>query len=378
MRSELTFALDDEQEALERTVKRLVDSPSTHEGLRRVVDNGGGHDAVAWAHLVELGLAGLTVEVSYGGSGLGDVELAVVCEQLGRGLVPTPYFATVALGASALRIAGDEVQRHRFLPSLASGARTATLAFLGGDRFTLEPATSLSVTQVVGGYRLDGRLGFVLDGDTADLIVVRAGDGLFVLDTAILGPAEGLIRTRTPSLDMTRPLARLELRGLVVPADTRLAVTASVAMPSIIHRAQIALAAEQAGGARRCLEMSADYAKVRTQFGRPIGSFQAISHRCADLMVEVETARTAAWYGAFVGSTGSTDLEAVAALAASTCGAAFLKCAGENIQIHGGIGFTWEHDAHLFYKRARASAALFGDAAWHADRYAALLMGGGS
>lgn len=379
MGSSLTFALDDEQEALARTVRRFVDAPATRERLRAVVERGGGHDAASWATLVSLGLPGLTIAEAAGGAGLGPVELAVVLEALGRGLVASPYFATVALGATALAIAGDETQRLRWLPGIAQGDQTATLAFVDGDRFTLDPPSAgrgVHATDVDGGYRLNGTLGFVLDGATAGLLIVRAGEGLFVVEErAHRGEAlvSGLRRIATPTLDLTRPLATLQFTDVFVPSAARLRLEAATALPAILHRAQIALAAEQAGGARRCLEMAVDHAKTRAQFGRPIGSFQAVAHRCADMMVQVETARTASWYAAFQAATLADQTEglaSVAALAAATCGAAYLQCASSSLQVHGGIGFTWEHDVQLHYKRARASASLLGDAAWHADRFA--------
>src|SRR5581483_9646058 len=259
-----------------------------------------------------------------------------------------PFFSTVCLGASALVLGGDEAQKREWLPSIAEGRTTATLAFAGGE---------VTARRDGGEVILDGEKQFVVDGHTAQLILVAAADGVYLV------PADTrrLSRRAIATLDPTRKLAAVRLDGARVPSSARLPGDGAALLERVLDRAKIALAAEQLGGAARCLELSVDYAKTRVQFGRPIGSFQAIKHKCADLLVLVESARSACYWAGFVAATNGDELPIAASLARSYSSEAYLRAAGETIQIHGGIGFTWEHDAHLYFRRARSSASLLGE-----------------
>jgi alkylation response protein AidB-like acyl-CoA dehydrogenase len=340
------FAFTDEQEELRRGARRFLEA---HARTRAAADSERGWDPDTWKKIgAELGWPALIVPEAHGGVGLGQVELVAVLEEMGRVLLASPFFATVALGVNALVVAGSDAQQARWLPALAEGTQTATLACEGGV-----------VAERDG--RLHGTMSHVVDGHSADLLIVAAGDTLF----AVAADAAGLTRRALPTLDRTRRLAELRFDGVVAE---RLPVAG---LAAVLDRAQVAFAAEQLGGAQACLDMAVDYAKTRVQFNRKIGSFQAIKHKCADLFVAVESARSAVYWAA------AEPGPLAAATARATASEAFFEAATENLQIHGGIGFTWEHDAHLYLRRARASQALLGDVATQRERVATAILGAG-
>jgi alkylation response protein AidB-like acyl-CoA dehydrogenase len=314
----------------------------------------------------QLGLQGLAIPEEYGGSGFTYVELIVVLEEMGRSLLCAPYFATIALAANAVLTSGDDAAKKELLPGIATGDTIATLAFTEDNGRWDEGGITTTATRAGDGWTLDGHKMFVLDGHVANLLVVAArtpaGLGLF----AVEGDAPGLTRTPLATMDQTRKQARLELAGTpgrLIGADGG----ASAGLSRTLDLAAVALAAEQVGGAQRCLDMSVEYAKERVQFGRPIGSFQAIKHKCADMLLEVESAKSAAYYAGWAAAESSDELPVVASLAKAYCSDAYFHAAAENIQIHGGIGFTWEHDAHLYFKRAKSSELLLGDPTYHRE-----------
>jgi len=361
------LAFTPEQEELRRSLRRFLDEVSPVAEVRRLMDTEEGYDPKVWSRMAtELGLQGIHVPEVMGGAGLGQVELAVVFEELGRRLACVPYFSTVGLAVNALLASGDEAAQAELLPRLASGEATGTLAVLeDGGTWDLD-RLGTQARRSGEGWVLDGHKSFVVDGHTADVVLVaaRTPAGLAVL--AVEGGAAGLERVPVPTLDQTRKLARLELSG--TPA--RLVGEAGGAetwLRRALDLAAVALATEQVGSAQRCLDMTVAYAKVRQQFGRPIGSFQAIKHRCADMLLRVESARAAAYYAAWAAAEDADELPAVASLARAYCSEACSWVAGETIQVHGGIGFTWEHDAHLYFKRAKASELLLGDPAHHRE-----------
>jgi alkylation response protein AidB-like acyl-CoA dehydrogenase len=285
-----------------------------------------------------------------------------------------PLFSTVALATNALLLGTNEAPRAEYLPRIAAGEITATLAHEEHARAqsarTEEMATTLRA--VDGGYVLDGVKRFVVDGHTASLLLVvaRVEKSADIVIVAVPGDAVGVTREALPTMDMTRKLADVTLKSVRVPSSAIVAEPGAGAsvLQKTLDRARIALAAEQVGGAQRCLEMSVDYAKVRTQFGRPIGSFQAIKHKCADIYVDVESARSASYYAACIAAgTDDAELTIAASTAKAFCSEAYFRAAAETIQVHGGIGFTWEHDTHLYFKRAKASEAMLGDPESHRD-----------
>jgi alkylation response protein AidB-like acyl-CoA dehydrogenase len=333
-----------------------------------------GYDPQTWVQLAtQLGLQGLVIPEKYGGSGAGPVELAVVCEQMGRALLCAPYFATAVLAVHALLASGDEAAAEEFLPAIADGATIATLAVPEADGAWATDRLQTRARRDGDGYRLDGRKSFVLDGHVADLLLVAAqadgGPSLF----AVRGGADGLTRRPLETLDMTRKQAALELDGVpgrLIGAEG----SAADVVERTLRQAAVALAAEQVGGAQRCLDMSVEYAKIRMQFGRAIGSFQAIKHMCADLLLEVESARSAAYYAAWAAQEQSDELPLVSSLAKAFCSEAYFRAAADNIQIHGGIGFTWEHDAHLYYRRAKSTELMLGTPEEHREIAAGYLI----
>jgi alkylation response protein AidB-like acyl-CoA dehydrogenase len=363
----MNFAFSEEQEELRRSVRRFLEDKSPVTEVRRLMETTEGYDPAVWDQMAnQLGLQALTIPEEYGGAGFGHVELTVVLEETGAALLCAPLFSTVALGANALLSSGDEGAKKDLLPGIASGETIATLALTEDTgRWDLDGVT-MAASESGGGWALDGHKMFVIDGHSADLILVAARTGRGVSLFAVEGAAAGLTRTPLATMDQTRKQARLEFAG--TPA--RLIGEeggAGAVLSRTLDLAAVALAAEQVGGAQRCLDMSVEYAKTRIQFGRPIGSFQAIKHKCADMLLEVESAKSAAYYAGWAAAEDSDELPVVASLAKSYCSEAYFHAAAENIQIHGGIGFTWEHPAHLYFKRAKSSELLFGDPTYHRE-----------
>jgi alkylation response protein AidB-like acyl-CoA dehydrogenase len=369
---DLTFS--QEQDELRTVVRSFLVKYSDEAAVRRLAADPRGHDVVVWRRMAgELGLQGLAVPEEYGGSGFGYVELGVVFEEAGRALLCEPYFATVALAAEALLRCADEQARADLLPGIASGATIATLALTeDGGRWD-EPGISLAARDTADGWRLTGAKTYVPDGLLADLLLVAARTPAGVSLFAVGADAPGLLRTPLPTLDQTRKQARLEF------ADTpaRLIGAEGTAWPVLeraLATASVLLAAEQVGGAAAALDAAVDYARIRVQYGRPIGSFQGIKHKCADMLVEIESARSAAYAGLWALDAGDdTETAVAAALAQAFCSEAFTKVAGDTIQVHGGIGFTWEHPAHLYFKRAKSSEVLLGTPSYHRELLAARL-----
>jgi alkylation response protein AidB-like acyl-CoA dehydrogenase len=364
----------DEHEELRELTRRFLADKSSLAQVRKLAEAGATRDDAVWAQMAaQLMLQGIAIPEEYGGTGYGPVELGIVLEEMGRALLVAPYFSTVALAGQMLTACRDEQARSAWLPGIAEGAVTATLA-VADQTGEIDPAGVVTTaTRAEGEWRLTGTKRFVIDGATADLIIVaaRAGDdlALFTVDCGGGGDGAGVRRERLATVDATRQVATVTLDG--APA-VRIDDDAEAVLARVADLAAAALAAEQAGGAAAALEMAVEYARIRVQFGRPIGSFQAIKHRCADLLLEVESARNAAFAAASLLAQGDPEGPVAAALAAAWCATTYTHAAKENIQFHGGIGFTWEHDAHLFLKRAKTSELLLGTPARHRARVADL------
>jgi len=354
----MKFAFTDEQLELRRGARRFLDKHSSATAVRKVMDTELGYDPAVWKQISEeLGWSALIIPDEYDGVGLGYVELVALMEEMGRALLCSPFFSTVCLGANALLLAADDSQKKRWLPGIAAGTTTATLA--------LTDETEMSVAHTDDGYVLTGTKTFVVDGHSADLLIVADGIDLYVVPA----DTDGVSRELLPTMDQTRRLARVSLDNVTVPGHSKLNGASDV-LPRILDLACIALSAEQVGGAERCLELSVDYAKTRTQFGKPIGSFQAIKHKCADMLTMVESARSASYWAGWAASVDDDELTFAAPLAKATCSDAYFSCAAEAIQIHGGVGFTWECDVHLYFKRAKSSESLLGAPAHHREQLA--------
>lgn len=363
----MNFAFSEDQEALRGVVKDFLNAKSSEATVRELMDTETGYDTAVWTQMAEqMGLQGLVIPEEFGGSGYGFVELIVVLEEMGRRLLCAPYFSTVVLGAQTLLHSGDEAAKAKYLPGIASGETIATLAFTESNGKWDESGITATAKASGDGWSIDGEKMYVLDGHVADLILVAArtdaGTSLFAVD----GSADGLTRTALSTMDQTRKQAKLEFSGVageLIGADGAGWETISM----VLDLAAVALAAEQVGGGQEVLEMAVQYAKDRVQFGRPIGSFQAIKHKCADMLLEVESAKSAAYYAGWCASELNDELPSVASLAKAYCSEAYFNATAENIQIHGGIGFTWEHPAHLYFKRAKSSELLFGDPTYHRE-----------
>ncbi len=362
----MLLALTGEHDELRSTVRQFLAATSAPATVRAVIESPEGFDRSTWRQMAEqLGLQALLVPERYEGLGQGPVEAHVVFEEMGRALYPGPYFASAALATSALVCSGDEAAWRDLLPGIAAGSTIATVAVAEAHgRWDQGSATRSTARRSRDAWVLDGSKSFVPNGQVANLFLVTArtdaGLSLFAVDAA--DPA---VEARAlPSLDLTRRLAGLELAG----ATARLVGEdggAPGVVAAMVDRALVALAAEAAGGAARCLEMSVDYAKQREQFGRPIGSFQAIAHRCVEMLQRVELARAASRYAASSLAAGTSEFPVTARVAAAYCGRAYRWVATESIQVHGGIGFTWEHDAHRHYRRSWASETLLGSTDQH-------------
>jgi len=363
----VNFGFSEEQEELRSAVRRFLEDKSPSTEVRRLMDTTEGYDPAVWSQMAnQLGLQHLTIPEEYGGAGFGYVELVVVLEEMGRALLCAPFFSTVGLATNALLVSGDDAAKAEYLPGIASGETIATLAYTEETgRWDLDGVT-LAATASGGGWTLDGTKSYVLDGHTASLILVaaRSESGLSLF--AVTGDAAGLERTPLATMDQTRKQAKLGFSGV----EGRLIGEEGSAGPVLsktLDLAAVALAAEQVGGAQRVLDMSVEYAKHRIQFGRPIGSFQAIKHKCADMLLEVESAKSAAYYAGWAAAEDNEELPVTACLAKAYCSEAYFHAAAENIQIHGGIGFTWDHDAHLYFKRAKSSELILGDPSYHRE-----------
>ncbi|HUZ24140.1 MAG TPA: acyl-CoA dehydrogenase family protein [Streptosporangiaceae bacterium] len=366
----MMFGVSEEQQELRASVRRFVADRAPLQRVRELMDSPGGIDRDVWEQAgAQLGLQGIAIPEEYGGSGFSFAEQAIVLEELGAGLYGGPYLASAVLAATALLAGTDEGARQEFLPGIATGETIATLAFTEDDGSWDPAAIRLAAVKHGDDWVLDGHKSFVLDGPAAGLILAVAvtdgGLSLFAVDADV----PGLTVTPLAALDQTRNLARLEFASAVARLIGAPGEAAAV-LDATLDVAAIALAAEQLGGAQHALDMAVAYAKIRHQFGRPIGSFQAIKHRCADLLLEVESLRSAVAYAAAAVADDSTEIPAVASLVKAYGSEVYFHVAAENIQIHGGIGFTWEHDAHLYFKRAKSSELFLGDGSYHRERLA--------
>jgi acyl-CoA dehydrogenase len=361
------FEFTAEQRALREVARDVCTRHSPEAEVRRLMGTPEGFDRDVWRRLgSDVGLLGLAVPEEHGGAGAGLVELALLAEETGRTLLGGPLLGTVALAVPALLAAGDDSVAAELLPGVVDGSTVLALAATD-DRGAWAPAQP-SVT-VTGGGTLTGEQAHVLDGAAADALLVLAtgddGPALFLVD----GDAPGLTREVQSGLDLTRRQARLRLDG--VPArPVGPAAAAPAAVATARRTAAVVVAAAAVGSAQRLLDSAVEHARTRWQFGRPIGSFQAVKHRCADMLVDVEHARSAAYHAAWAADAGTDDPALAADLATVVTAEAHLRVAKGTVQVHGGIGFTWEHPTHLHYKRAVSDAALLGGRAAAAARLA--------
>ena len=365
----------EDRAALVDAVRRLLVDHSTEADVRRAMDTPKGFDGELWRHLAETGLAGLVIDEAYGGSGGGPLEIEAVMEEAGAALLCSPLLASSVLSAELIRALGDPSAIQRLLPGVASGERIVASALTGDAG--LWTAASVAVTASGAGESrcLTGHASYVLHGQNADTLLVIAKDAQGLAVFEMDADAEGVTITPLRTFDHTLRLARIVFDD--APARPLKAHTpAWRAVEQALDLVLVALAGEQAGAAKRVLHFTVDYAKTRVQFGRPIGGFQAIKHMAADLLLESESATSAARNAARKLAEAAHDAEAAVSLAAFACADAFVTVAASAIQMHGGIAFTWDHPAHLYLKRARSGAALFGGSNAHRERYLSELEAG--
>lgn len=387
----MELALTDEQRMIQASAERFLNQVASSAAVRTAMTSDQGYDTATWARMArELYWPALAIPEAYGGLGLGFVEVSLLQEQLGRCLLPTPFFATCCLATPALLLSRNEALKERWLPLIAAGEIRASLAYTSAPRWD-DSAVQVYAQSHAGGYRLNGEYHYVIDGSDCQLLIIaartpgsvgEAGIRLFAL------PADtpGIVCQWQPTLDQTRRLATITLNDVVVHDDQLLSEPGQgwPMLRDVLQIACVGLAAEQTGGAQQSLDITLAYISGREQFGRTIASFQAIKHRCADLMLAIECARSASYYAACIaaeclnidGDPGIREqLGEAAATAKIFASEGFFQCAAESIQLHGGVGFTWEYDPHLYFKRARASEQMLGTPAFHLEQLARQIFG---
>ncbi len=374
--------LTQDQMLLRDSVREFLQQECPIQRIRTIAE--GDHDEAdaLWAGVSELGWPGLTLPAEYGGAGLDLVDLAVVFEEAGAALFPSSLFSTVALGAPCVLLAGSPRQKTDLLPAIAKGSLRLTFAQLEDNNGWGSEHLGQFASPSPDGFLLNGRKHHVLDATTSDLLVVvlrtqpgsEGSEGLSLL--LVAADAPGISIRRTGFLDGTHSACEVEFRDVRVPADQLLGAEGDgdAVLRQVLAGARVALCAEMTGGAQRVLDLSVAHAKERKQFGKPIGSFQAVAHKCADMLVRVEGARSATYYAAWALANGLPEADTASCLAKAYCSDAYAQVAGDAIQIHGGLGFTWEEDPHLYFRRAKTSEHLLGDAAWHRELAARALL----
>ncbi|HEV8457165.1 MAG TPA: acyl-CoA dehydrogenase family protein [Methylomirabilota bacterium] len=375
----MNFGFNEEQELLRSTARKFFENECASQVVRTLMETPEGVTPALWSKLAEQGWLGLTYPEAYDGMGLGLVDLVVLMEEMGRAVVPGPYFSAVLLGGGIIVEAGSEAQKKEWLPKIAGGQARVTLAWMEPSAELGPDGITLAALEKGGTYTLSGTKLFVHDAHTADAIVVAARTGksgadgisLFLVPKA----ANGLTVTLLPTMDQTRKLCEVTLKDVSLGADARLGETGGgwTALARVLDRATVALCAEMCGGAQKVLDMTVEYAKIRQAFGRPIGSYQGVKHKAADMLVDVENSKSITYYAAWAMDEGVSEGPLAVSMAKAYVSDAYRRVSANGIQLHGGIGFTWEHDLHLYFKRAKGSEFTFGDATFHRERVAQLV-----
>jgi alkylation response protein AidB-like acyl-CoA dehydrogenase len=368
----MDFAFSEEQEMLRRSARDFLAKECDSKVVRRLMDAADAYDPALWKKVAGLGWTGLGIPEEYGGVGT-FLDLIVVLEEAGRALLPGPFFATMGLAVPALIEAGTDAQKKEALGAIAGGSARATLAFTEPSGRWDAGSVTLSAKPIGGGWQLDGVKQFVPDAEAADFIVVAArtrGEGEDGISMFLVkGRPKGLTVSPLKTLDMTRRWNEVRFDGVKLEGDALMGPR-DKAWPQLkraLDWATAALCAEMVGGAQKVLETSTEYAKTRQQFGKPIGIYQAVSHKLADMLVLSESSRSATYYAAWAVEADAPDRSLASSMAKAYVSDAYRKIAGDGIQVHGGIGFTWEHDTQLYFKRAKASEVTLGDATYHRE-----------
>ncbi|HUZ78436.1 MAG TPA: acyl-CoA dehydrogenase family protein [Chloroflexota bacterium] len=372
----MDFDFSQEQQMLQQMTRELLATESAAPQVRVLADSEDGWDRNTWSKLAELGLIGISIPEEHGGQGLGQIEQALVLEEMGRAALPSPYFATAVLATTALLAGGSEALKQRCLPEIAAGRLTATLAWIE-ERLSWSPEdVRLSARPEGDGWLLDGTKWVVPWAHAAGIILVAArtpeGVSLFVLER----DTPGLQMKPLSTFDPTNRVSRLDFDGVRVEREHlvgRLGGGAQI-LDEVLLQAALGASAEMLGASRKCLEMAVEYAKTREQFGQPIGMFQAIKHKCADRLVDLEESHSATYYAAWALSATAAGAELATSVAKAFVSDASRRVCSDAIQVHGGIGFTWDYDLHLYFKRAKHLEPLYGDADFHRERALGLAL----
>jgi alkylation response protein AidB-like acyl-CoA dehydrogenase len=377
----MDIGFSDEQELLRNSARKFLDSACTTKFVRERMETEAAITPEFWSQIAEQGWLGINFAEEDGGIGLGLVDLVVLMEEMGRAVMPGPYFATVLLGGAVIREAGSAAQRREYLPRIAKGALRATLASTEHNPLWDASGITMEARGSAAGFTLSGTKLFVPDAHLADIIVVaaRTRDGSTLEDGISLfvvpKDTQGLRVQLLPSIDETRKLCEVRFDNVTLPQTALLGELHGgwPALARVFQAASVALSAEICGGAQRVLDMTVEYAKLRETFGKPIGSYQGVKHKCADMLVEVENAKSLTYYAAWAFDEHEADASLAVSMAKAYASDASRKVSNAGIQLHGGIGMTWEHDLHLYMKRAKANEVAFGDATWHRERVAQLI-----
>ena len=372
----MNFGLTETQQTLKNTVRKFLAAECPISEARRLMETETAFDAGLWRKISEQGWTGIIFPEEYGGFGMGLVEMAVVLEEMGRALLAGPYFSTVLLAGALLDAAAGENEKQKYLGAICRGEARATVAFLEDPASWAPDSVRMKASRRGAGYLLDGQKLFVPDAAVSDfLISIARLDGELALLVVPRG-AEGLSIAPMPSLDGTRKLYEVTFDSVsIAPQDLlRKGAAAAAALGRARNIATMGLAAEMTGGMQRLLEIAVEYAKTRKQFGRPIGQFQAVQHQCADMLLYTESSRSAVYYAAWAMQEGIPEAGLAVSVAKAYGSDAFREVGNRAIQVHGGMGFTWENDCHLYYRRAKASELAFGDAAYHRELIAKLVV----
>jgi alkylation response protein AidB-like acyl-CoA dehydrogenase len=359
----MQFGLNESQELLKSNARKFFSGECPMEAVRRLMETETAYDASLWAKMAEQGYTGIIFPEEFGGVGLGTVELALLMEEAGRALLPGPFFSTVALAGAAINAVANAEHKRKYLEPICAGDARATVAIL--ESSASWDLGELTMTSANG--KLTGEKLFVTDAAVADFIVVAARNGVFVVQAN----APGLRVAPMRGMDMTRKLNALSFSE--APAE-KIGEISALAKPLDI--AMAALVAEMVGGMQRTLDITVEYAKTRKQFGKPIGMFQAVQHQCADMYLETESSRSAAYYAAWALQERTSEAPVAVSIAKMYASDAARNVGNHGIQVHGGMGFTWENDIHLFYRRAKASETMLGDATFHRARIAGQVIDG--
>ncbi len=373
----MDFDLSKPQKLLKDSARDLLARECKLDRVRMLVKTDTAHDDKLWQTICDQGWMGLVLPEEHGGLGLGLVELAAVAEEMGRSCLPGPFLSTL-IAAALIERAGSGAQRAKYLEPITAGELKATVAFLEESASWDVDAIKLWTTRWDGNFHISGRKLFVPDADVADLLICVARDGDSLVLIPVERSADGLSIKSMPTMDGTRRLYEVTFEGVTVPEDDALGADGDArrTLREALEVGCLALCAEMVGGMQWVLDATVEYVKSRQQFGRAIGSFQAVQHQCADMLLMTESARSATYYAAWALTEGDPAASVAVSIAKAYCSDAYREVGNRGIQLHGGIGFTWEHDLQLYYKRSKSSETLFGDATFHRERIARIVVDG--